>query len=76
MLKAETAFSRALYLRGKIAASSIPLYVIAATVGVHPGPLGQILLGRMPMPEGLAERIEATLARFQAKAIEAGKGHA
>lgn len=72
MLNAETAASRALQLRGKIAESNIPLYIVAATVGVHPGPLGQMLLGRIPMPAGIAARIEASLARFQ---ISAGRAN-
>jgi hypothetical protein len=75
MRKTETV-SRALQLRGEIAARTIPLYIVGATVGLHPTTLGQMLLGRLPMPKGVADRIEATLARFQAKAIEAGKGQA
>lgn len=48
-------------LRGKVAESLIPLYVIAAAVRVHPAHLGQMLRGRQPLPENIAMRIEEVL---------------
>lgn len=62
--------SRALRFRGEIFSRNIPLYVLGAAIGVHPGPLGQMLLGRIPMPEGIADRIEAVLLRVKQKTKE------
>lgn len=67
--------SRARRLRGEIAAHGIPIYMLSAVIGVHPGPLGQMLLGRTPLPVDIAQRIEIALTQFQAKAIGAGQAH-
>jgi DNA-binding transcriptional regulator YdaS (Cro superfamily) len=69
MAKVES-ISRALQLRGEIAALNIPIYIIASVVGIHPGPLGQMLLGRVPLPADMAQRIEVALTQFEAKAAQ------
>src|SRR6266849_6098866 len=44
-------------LRAALARRRVTLYKLASDVGVHPGRLGQILNERLPLPEGLGERI-------------------
>jgi hypothetical protein len=54
-------------LRAEIARQQIPRYVLAAAAKVHPGRLGMMLNGRVPMPQDVAERIsEALLLRQSA----------
>lgn len=48
-------------LRAEVARQQIPIYRLAALVGVHPSNLGQILRGRRPLTPEFAERIERTL---------------
>jgi hypothetical protein len=49
-------------LRAEVARRQIPLYVLAARVGMHPANLGQVVLrGRRPLTPDLAERIETAL---------------
>lgn len=49
-------------LRAEIARRQISLYILAAQVGVHPGRLGQMLNGRLPLPEDLAARLTKVLS--------------
>lgn len=44
-------------LRATIARKRIPLFKLAAAVGLHPTTLGQILNERKPLKEGIAERL-------------------
>jgi hypothetical protein len=44
-------------LRATIARKRIPLFKLAAAVGLHPTTLGQILNERKPLKEGVAERL-------------------
>jgi plasmid maintenance system antidote protein VapI len=53
-------------LRAQIARLQVPLYRLAATVGVHPGRLGQMLNERLPLPLDVAERINEALGRREA----------
>lgn len=48
-------------LRAEIARRMINRYMLAAIVGVHPGRLGQMLNGKLPMPDDVAERLSAAL---------------
>lgn len=48
-------------LRGKVAESGEPIYVIAPRVPIHPTTLGQVLRGRAPLSEDLAQRILAAI---------------
>jgi hypothetical protein len=50
-------------LRAQIARLRFPLYRLAATVGVHPGRLGQMLNERLPLPLDIAERVCEALDR-------------
>jgi hypothetical protein len=50
-------------LRAEIARLQINRYVLAGRVGVHPGRLGAMLNGRLPMPPSVAERVGAVLRR-------------
>jgi plasmid maintenance system antidote protein VapI len=47
--------------RAEIARLQINRYVLAARVGVHPSRLGQMLNGRVPMPEHVAVRLSEAL---------------
>jgi len=40
---------------------SVPIYYLAARVGLHPAHLGQVLRGKRPLTPELAARIEAAL---------------
>jgi hypothetical protein len=55
-------------LRLEIFKARIPLYQISAVARVHPGRLGQMLLGHVPMPAEVASRVEAALERELATA--------
>lgn len=48
-------------LRAELARRQIPRYKLAAQVGVHPGRLGQMLNGKLPLPEELATRLAQVL---------------
>lgn len=48
-------------LRAEIARRQISRYILAAQVGVHPGRLGQMLNGKLPLPEELAARLVQVL---------------
>lgn len=48
-------------LRAELARRQISRYKLAAQVGVHPGRLGQILNGKLPLPEDLAVRLAEVL---------------
>ena len=50
-------------LRAERARRQVNLYVLAGRVGVHPGRLGAMLNGRLPMPASVAERVGAVLKR-------------
>jgi hypothetical protein len=49
-------------LRAQIARQRVNRYVLAAEVRVHPGRLGQMLNGKLPMPVEIAERISKALS--------------
>jgi hypothetical protein len=44
-------------LRGRAAQQLVPYYRLAAEVELHPGRMGQMLRGTLPMPVEVAERI-------------------
>ncbi len=48
-------------LRAELARRQITRYVLAAKIGVHPGRLGQMLNGKLPLPEELAARLAQVL---------------
>jgi plasmid maintenance system antidote protein VapI len=48
-------------LRAEIARRQLQRYKLAAQVGVHPGRLGQMLNGKLPLPEELATRLAQVL---------------
>jgi len=48
-------------LRAEIARRQVPLYKLAAWVEVHPGRLGMILGGRLPLTPVLAKRVVEAL---------------
>ncbi len=48
-------------LRALVARRQITRYQLAAKVGVHPGRLGQMLNGKLPLPTELAERLSEVL---------------
>jgi plasmid maintenance system antidote protein VapI len=48
-------------LRALVARRQITRYQLAAKVGVHPGRLGQMLNGKLPLPAELAERLSEVL---------------
>jgi hypothetical protein len=52
-------------LRAEIARAQIPIYRLAAEVGLHPGRLGQMLRETLPMPGEIAERISGALSRLE-----------
>ena len=39
----------------------LPIYVVAAEVGLHPSRLSLYLNGKLPMPDDLVERLTAVL---------------
>lgn len=48
-------------LRAELARRQVPRYKVAAQVNVHPGRLGQMLNGILPLPEELAVRLAHVL---------------
>jgi hypothetical protein len=48
-------------LRALLARHQIPIYRLAPLVNLHPGRLGQMLNGRVPLPADIAERIQQAL---------------
>jgi hypothetical protein len=48
--------------RAEIARQQLNRYVLAAEVRVHPGRLGMMLNGKLPMPVEIAERIGKALS--------------
>jgi hypothetical protein len=50
-------------LRAEIARRQVNRYVLAGLVRIHPGRLGAMLNGRLPMPPNVAERVGAVLRR-------------
>ncbi len=44
----------------------LPIYVVAAEVGLHPSRLSLYLNGRLPMPDEIGERLTAILKEHQA----------
>lgn len=48
-------------LRALVARQQVTRYQLAAKVGVHPGRLGQMLNGKLPLPTELAERLSEVL---------------
>ena len=44
-------------LRAEMGRRRISIYKLAAMVGVHPGRLGMILSGKLPLEHALAQRI-------------------
>jgi plasmid maintenance system antidote protein VapI len=59
MLTQET--DRAATLRALRALHQVRLYDLAPRVGVHPGRLGGMLNGKLPLPPDLADRIAAAI---------------
>jgi hypothetical protein len=58
--------SEAQTLRIEIFKAGIPLYRLSAAARMHPGRLGQMLLGRVPLPPDVAERVQAALEQEMA----------
>ena len=50
-------------LRAEIARKQRVLYELAADVKVHPGRLGAMLAGKIPLPDDIAKKIVANLKR-------------
>ncbi len=50
-------------LRAEIARHQVNRYVLAGRVGVHPGRLGAMLNGKVPMPASVALRVVEVLQR-------------
>jgi hypothetical protein len=50
-------------LRAEIARQQVNRYVLAAEVRVHPGRLGMMLRGSVPMPTDVAQRVADALKR-------------
>jgi len=55
-------------LRGLIAQQMVPYYRLAAEVELHPGRMGQMLRGTLPMPVEIADRISQALTRMASSA--------
>ena len=48
-------------LRAEIARRQVPIYVLAARVGLHPGRLGMMLRGRIHLTDAYANKIKDAL---------------
>jgi plasmid maintenance system antidote protein VapI len=48
-------------LRAEIARQQVPRYKLAAQVGVHPGRLGQMLNGKLPLSTDVCEKLTKIL---------------
>lgn len=48
-------------LRAQRARLQVPIYLLAASVKLHPNTLGGMLAGRRPMPEDVAIRVAEAL---------------
>jgi plasmid maintenance system antidote protein VapI len=55
-------------LRAEIARKQVVLYELAAEVKVHPGRLGAMLAGKIPLPNDIAVRIVANLKNSHGEA--------
>ena len=51
-------------LRAELARRQIPLYILAATVGTHPGRLGMMLGGKLTLPPAMATRVFGALEKL------------
>jgi len=60
-------------LRAEIARANIPRYHLAAFVSVNPARLGSILNEKLPMPEGLAEKIMRILDQDKKATTKRGR---
>jgi plasmid maintenance system antidote protein VapI len=49
-------------LRAEIGRSRVPIYVLAAEIGLHPSRLGQMLNEKVPMSPDVASRVGEALA--------------
>jgi len=54
-------------LRAEVARKQIPLYKLAASIDIHPGRLGMMLCGTMPLPADIAERVLGALKSEEPK---------
>jgi len=54
-------------LRALIARHMVQKYWLAAMVKIHPGRLGMMLNGKVPMPTDVAERISAVVMGMDSK---------
>lgn len=52
-------------LRAEIARRQVVLYKLAADIKVHPGRLGMMLNGKVPLPSHVAEKIVENLKGLQ-----------
>ncbi len=50
-------------IRADLVRYDIPLYVVAADVGVNPSRLGAMLRGRLPLRPELADRVRQAIER-------------
>ena len=62
--------SEAQALRVEIFKAGIPLYRLGAAAEVHPGRLGQMLNGRLPLTPEIEARVQAALKRELAETGE------
>ena len=53
------------HFRAVIAERQLMRYHLAVEVGVHPTRLGQMLLGRIPMPAEVVRKLSEVLARHE-----------
>jgi len=56
-------------LRAEIARQQVHIYDLASKIGLHPGRLGGMLNGRLPLPQDVAERVSEALQRDRAVAL-------
>ena len=58
-------------LRAEIARKQVVLYKLAAEIEVHPGRLGMMLRGKIPLPQEIAVKILTNLEAVTEKTAEA-----
>ena len=53
------------WYRTEIYSVRVPIYKVAALVGVHPSRLSQILNGHIPLAEDLADKLDVVIAGLE-----------
>lgn len=57
------------YFRAVIAERQLVRYHLAVEVGIHPTRLGQMLLGRIPMPAEIAQKLSEAIERYEQEPV-------